>query len=318
MLRIGSLRSPDVLIRHGVQNRRTEMRAAAQLLESIDSGVQLAKWVVVEVDEAPEWVGIRQDAYRSQRARVALEGTSLRLGDHVLAASQGSGETFVIGLLQRAVPSEPQPRYLDLRGGTRVVASGAPEGDVLRVEARDGRVLFEYDERSGRARAHVPDGDVDIVAPHGSIALRASSSIRLDAPRVSVAAEVEVDLSVGDPGAPSSSSFRLDPVCSRWTASHVQMTARRARFALGDAELAGRTATARLGRARIVVGRLETIAETIVERARSAYRTVRELTQLQAGRVRTLVDASYHLTANRTVIKAKQDVKIDGEQIHLG
>ena len=64
--------------------------------------------------------------------------------------------------------------------------------------------------------------------------------------------------------------------------------------------------------------RLETRAETVVEKAANVYQTVEELTQLQTGRMRTLVDGSCHLKARDAFLKAEQDFKVDGNQIHLG
>ena len=67
-----------------------------------------------------------------------------------------------------------------------------------------------------------------------------------------------------------------------------------------------------------VAHRLETLAETVVSKAKNVYRTVEELTQLQTGRLRLLVKGSVHLKARDAFLKAEQDFKVDGDQIHLG
>ncbi len=67
-----------------------------------------------------------------------------------------------------------------------------------------------------------------------------------------------------------------------------------------------------------VAHRLETLAETVVSKAKNVYRTVEELTQLQTGRLRMLVKGSVHLKARDAFLKAEQDFKVDGDQIHLG
>jgi hypothetical protein len=67
-----------------------------------------------------------------------------------------------------------------------------------------------------------------------------------------------------------------------------------------------------------VAHRLETLADTVVSKARNVYRTVEELTQLQTGRLRMLVKGSCHLKARDAFLKAEQDFKVDGDQIHLG
>lgn len=83
-------------------------------------------------------------------------------------------------------------------------------------------------------------------------------------------------------------------------------------------ELTGGQVTVTAASARWVVDRLETLAGTVVERARNAYRTVEQLAQFRAGRMRTLVDQAFHFRSRRAVVKAEEDFKIKGEKIHLG
>jgi hypothetical protein len=45
---------------------------------------------------------------------------------------------------------------------------------------------------------------------------------------------------------------------------------------------------------------------------------VKDLAQQRAGRVRTLVDGSYHVKSRTTLLSAEEDVKVQGERIHLG
>ncbi|MGH7978089.1 MAG: DUF3540 domain-containing protein [Limisphaerales bacterium] len=68
----------------------------------------------------------------------------------------------------------------------------------------------------------------------------------------------------------------------------------------------------------LLAHRLETRAETVVVKAGNVYESVKELTQLQTGRMRTLVKGSCHLKARDAFMKAEQDFKVDGKQIHLG
>lgn len=67
-----------------------------------------------------------------------------------------------------------------------------------------------------------------------------------------------------------------------------------------------------------VTRRLETLAETVVSKAKNVYRTVEELTQLQTGRWRTLIKGSCHLKAREAFLKTEEDFKVDAKQIHLG
>lgn len=69
---------------------------------------------------------------------------------------------------------------------------------------------------------------------------------------------------------------------------------------------------------RLRAGKLELIAKTITEKADNVYRSVRKLLKLDAGRTHTTVEETAHTKAGRYVVKAKQDVKIDGDKIYLG
>jgi len=64
--------------------------------------------------------------------------------------------------------------------------------------------------------------------------------------------------------------------------------------------------------------RVETFARDVFERVVNAYRFVKEVLQLRAGRVREQVDGPATLQAERIVQTATLDVKLDGQKIRLG
>ena len=70
--------------------------------------------------------------------------------------------------------------------------------------------------------------------------------------------------------------------------------------------------------ARWIIERMETLVETLVEKARNAYRTVEQLAQLRTGRLRTLVDQTFQFKSRKAFLKSEEDFKIKGEKIHLG
>lgn len=69
---------------------------------------------------------------------------------------------------------------------------------------------------------------------------------------------------------------------------------------------------------RLVAKKMETLVETIMEKATNVYRAVEKLTQLKTGRMRTLVEGTSHLITRKAFYKAEEDFKIKGEKIHLG
>jgi len=69
---------------------------------------------------------------------------------------------------------------------------------------------------------------------------------------------------------------------------------------------------------RIAADKLEVVARSVFERFAHATRWVKETFQIRSGRLRTRVDGTYDVKADRIVERARGDVKIDGEQIKLG
>jgi hypothetical protein len=68
----------------------------------------------------------------------------------------------------------------------------------------------------------------------------------------------------------------------------------------------------------VVIERLVTIAGRVVQRVKDIFCRVENLQQTQAKTVRTTVSGDYYLTSNHADIQAKDDVKINGNKIHLG
>lgn len=68
----------------------------------------------------------------------------------------------------------------------------------------------------------------------------------------------------------------------------------------------------------IVADRLEVLARSVFERFGEVTRWVKGAFQLRAGRVRTRVEEEYDVGADRILQRARHDVKIDGQKIHLG
>jgi hypothetical protein len=64
--------------------------------------------------------------------------------------------------------------------------------------------------------------------------------------------------------------------------------------------------------------RLSLCARTLVERVADAFRTVRGLLQVTAGRTRTLVTGSSYHKAERAYLLADKEVKLNAESINLG
>ncbi len=83
-------------------------------------------------------------------------------------------------------------------------------------------------------------------------------------------------------------------------------------------ELKGKLLSFEGERLRQVVGVLETHAKRILEKAVDVYRDAEGLSQTRAGHVRIVAKETFRALADRLRMKAKKDVKVDGEKIYLG
>jgi hypothetical protein len=103
----------------------------------------------------------------------------------------------------------------------------------------------------------------------------------------------------------------------------------RVHVACGDIEFIARTGNIAFsaGREVIISGqsavkietpRLQVLVQTLMEKAKNIFRTVEQLSQIKAGRIRTLVDETYFFKAKKAFIKSDEDYKINAEKIHLG
>jgi hypothetical protein len=172
-------------------------------------------------------------------------------------------------------------RELRARDGSgAALARSAAGAEVLRVSDARGRVLFEYHPEERRAVVYAPDGDLD---------LEAGGRLRLRAPAI--------ELTAGD---------------------ELRVGAARAEVTLDEGRLVARATAAVVKRATQTFETLETGVGRLVERAREAYRQADDLAETRAGRLRVVAEKTLHLLAERALIKAREDVKVKGDKIHVG
>ncbi|MBM4360662.1 MAG: DUF3540 domain-containing protein [Deltaproteobacteria bacterium] len=199
-----------------------------------------------------------------------------------------------------------EARRLRSEGGPSAVLHG--DGAEERLEIRDAhdRVLFELDTVTGRALVRAPSGNLTLEAPEGDIELVAGKTVRCRGERVELRAERD------------GAALVLGRELAELTARGFTVAAARAELLFAETKLVGARVAAHLHDARLVAERVETTTERLFERARSVFRKVEELHQLEAGRTRTLVREGHIVKAGHAILKATEEVTIDGERIHLG
>ena len=259
---------------------------AARLGEAATTGIALA--TVTGVASSTRVTVSRGAAATPRPATIAVfGGYAARAGDVVLTAETDAADLYVIGVVTalRAVTDDADPG----RAPSRVEgpAPSSVEGPVV-IRDRAGRAVLEHDPERGKTVLHAPEGDLELRADHGSVTVVARDDVKLHGKR-------RLDLSGATLGA---SAARVEAL-------------------VGDVRVVGKSLRTAFETARHATGILEVQARRIVERAKATYRDAEDLAQTRAGRVRTVVETTFHVLAGTAIVKAEEDVKLKGKKIHL-
>jgi hypothetical protein len=172
------------------------------------------------------------------------------------------------------------PNEATASNGASARVEGVGADETIVVRDGEGRLVFEYSAALGRTTLHLAAGDLDVVVP-GTLRVRAGKGVALEAPELAAVAA-------------------------------------RARLVVDEGSVVARALSTAADRWVVTAGSLETQAEQIVERARDVFRDAEGLVQQTAGRMRSLVRGTLQMVSRRAVVKADEDLKLDGERIHLG
>jgi hypothetical protein len=260
-------------------------------------------------------------------ARIANPGLGeLCAGDTVLVTLGEDGEAYVIGLLSHTRESAPHAasQSLELPGGARVEvaveskAEGESDEATVRLFTRQGELVLEWDPMTERTRVCVPTGDLEFATERGGIRFDSAEDIRMNARTVSLSGSDRVELGVKDAAGQLVASLRMASRRLRLQGGEVNIDAGRARVQAAELSCTSDTFSAQAKSAKLHVGRLEQIADQVLQRANDVYSTVANLSQLQAGRVRTLVDSTWWMKSKRSYVRSGEDFTLDADKIHLG
>ncbi len=237
-----------------------------------------------------------------------------RAGDSVLVAPGHGGERYVVGVLV-ALREATVP--LVLKDGTNATVSEGPEGEVLTVKDSTGRLVFEHHAAAHRSVVHAT-GNLELRADEGGILLSARDTVRVHSEReVRLESNQAVKLGTTPTGDRPASTLTMDARGTRLATSRLETRAETARLEVDEASLTARALSTTVKTARHAVDVLEVEAGRILERAENVYRDVKDLAQTRAGRVRLFAESTFHLFGRRTLFKAKEDLKLKADKIHL-
>jgi len=232
-------------------------------------------------------------------ARIAAAGfDDPRAEDRVLAMTDASGATWVIGMV-----GAPRPASLI----EETLARSAPPPGPQVVRDRHGRLLFEYDPESDRSVLHAPSGDLEISAPQGTLRMSARDLV-IDGDR-----RVEITAARGE----ASSRLSMEQGELTLVGAVVTAAAERAELIAHRVGVKAHALESHVDRVRHVAKVIDVRAGRIVERAKDVYREASGLSQTRAGRLRLIAKKTAQLVGENTLLKARDRMKVKGERIHL-
>ncbi len=244
----------------------------------------------------------------------------LLVGDTVLATLGEAGEAYVIGLLShlRKLESEPEPQTLALPDGSKVEIEGKDDSAKVCLYTRTGELVLEWDPGAQRTRVCVPAGDLEFSTERGGIVFDSAEEIRFRGRSIELTSTERVQLGVKDAAGRLVSEFTMKPRRLRLKGDEVGIEAGRAKVNAGEFTCTSERVNIQTKTANLVVGRLKLVADQVIQRANDVYSKVANLSQLEAGRVRTLIESSYWMKAKRSYIRSGEEFKLDAKKIHLG
>lgn len=285
------------------------MSDAAETLAPLGTSIDEATVVSAEGGR----LVVRAPGFGTAEARSAIAGTyEPRAGDVVLVATAASGARYVVGALRALRATAEVRAEVRAADGASARLEGEEGGEVLRLRDSSGAILFEH--RPGAPSVlRVPIGDLEIRTDAGDVVIAAAGRVRI-AGREGVVAHSDNQVSLRS----GASELRLDGERTHLHTGLFAAKAERADAEIGEVNLVARTVRTVAQRIRTRAGEVESQLGRVIERARESYREVEELAQTRAGRLKLIAEGALHVFGESTEVKAREDVKIKGEKIHLG
>lgn len=210
-------------------------------------------------------------------------------------------ETYLeTGHVERVGGSEGRPRrglevrletgtYEAVRAKSCLVAPEAGDKVLCAVEAEGVFVIAVLVGREGAATKIAADGDVEVTARGG---------------RVAVCGSAGVDIVSGRAVA--------------MTGAEVHVRAKKGSVAIEELGFFGRLVQAEVKKVALVAEEVDSVLTRLTQRAKRVFRFVEEIDQTRAGTIDMRAQDMIGIRAENAVISARVLTKVDGEQIHIG
>lgn len=271
---------------------------------------------VLEVDESGSVIIVQLNKdFESPEveAQKAIPG-QLYPGDRVLVLSEDSDHTYIIGILEQKTVAGAEVDRLALDGGTYAVR----DRDSVKVFSRKRELLFEYDEKECKTRINLDSGDLEFVTRNGNINFVAGRDILLNGHAVGITSRNGIVMGIMDKLGKLKSAFTIKENDLHLQSQLVSVEAEKGDLHINESAIRGKRISVQMDSASLTINRLETTAQTIISKAKNMYHMIEQLSQLKTGRMRTIVENTFHFKSKKAMLKSDEDFKIRAEKIHLG
>ena len=165
--------------------------------------------------------------------------------------------------------------------GDKVLVSGAVDSEffLLCVLERDREITQRI----------VLGGKTDVMCKKGSLNIAGENGVSLTSPK--------------------SLSF---------TANNINVLAEEGDCSISRLTFLGKLLFARIADIKMLAGKMESLCERFQQKIKRSYRVVEDIDQLKSGKIDYTAENVMSLRGKYSLMSAQEDVKINGERIHMG
>lgn len=199
-------------------------------------------------------------------------------------------------------------------------AEGTDVTGPLRLVDATGRVLMEFKTTAEGALAiEALQGDLRLRAPNGAVEIDAKRGVKVrSGERLEMSAARGVELRTEPTKERAGARLAMEHDAVSLVARTIAAAAHRAEATLEEGSVVAKALKTTAQTLHHVAGVIETRAERIVEKAKDSYREAEDLAETRAGRVKMVATETLATLGRRVLFKAREDMKLKGDKIHLG
>ena len=250
----------------------------------------------------------------------AITNSSILVKDDiVLAAGDDTNNLYIIGILSHSNINNAVVYKLVSNNGAYSIVNQNDNEEKIQVFDKNSDLIFEYDPYAGKSRVNIKSGDLEFITHDGNINFISGKGINFKSKHsIIIESFTNIQASVMNTINKVVSSLTFNQQKIKMSSPELNITVQRTDLKTVEMKYIGDKFSAVVKYGRLTAGKLETLSNDIICKAKNVYNTIDELVQLKAGRIRTLVKSTLHIKAKNSYLKSEQDFKINGEKIHLG